>query len=72
VRLSLEVGRLRALPSEWLSLLADAVVKGDVEQANRVVDGIYARDAVLADELRDLIKGYRFDEIQELIERIPL
>jgi two-component system sensor histidine kinase/response regulator len=68
---SLVPGRLRALPLEWLSSLNDAVVKGDVEQANRLVDGIHDRDAALADELRDLIKAYRFDEIQDLIEQIP-
>jgi two-component system sensor histidine kinase/response regulator len=68
---SLVPGRLRELPVEWLSSLNDAVVKGDVEQANRIVDGISDRDAALAGELRDLIKGYRFDEIQDLIEQMP-
>ncbi len=70
-RRPLEPDRLRGLPSEWLARLNDAVVKGDVEQAIGIVDGLYDHDAALAVELRDLIKAYRFDEIQYLIEQIP-
>ncbi len=67
----LEPGRLRGLPSGWLTALNEAVVKGDIEQANRIVDDICGVDARIADDLRELIKAYRFDEIQDLIEQVP-
>ena len=60
---------LRELPTEWLAKLSDAVVKGDVEQASRLVQLIAEHDAALSVELASLIKSYRFDELQELLEQ---
>ncbi len=60
---------LRELPVEWLSKLSDAVVKGDVEQASRLVQLLESHDAALALQLASLIKSYRFDELQDLLEQ---
>jgi two-component system sensor histidine kinase/response regulator len=63
--------RLAALPSEWVADLKDALVRGRDIEANRAVDRIAGRDDGLAGELRQMIKQVEFDELLELIERIP-
>ncbi|MBK6427182.1 MAG: response regulator [Blastocatellia bacterium] len=60
--------RLRDLPSEWVASLVEAVVRGDVEQCVTIVDRIGERDEELASHLRTLVRSYRFDDIQLLIE----
>lgn len=60
--------RLRELPSEWVASLVEAVVRGDVEQCVTIVDRIGERDEELASHLRTLVRSYRFDDIQLLIE----
>jgi signal transduction histidine kinase/ligand-binding sensor domain-containing protein/DNA-binding response OmpR family regulator len=66
----LEPERLLVLSADRLADLGDAVVKGDVEQALRIVDEIGDHDAPLAEELRGLVRAYRFDEIQDLLDRV--
>ena len=60
--------RLRDLPSERVASLVEAVVRGDVEQCVTIVDRIGERDEELAAHLRTLVRSYRFDDIQLLIE----
>jgi signal transduction histidine kinase/ligand-binding sensor domain-containing protein/DNA-binding NarL/FixJ family response regulator len=61
--------RFRAISPELLEALGDAVVKGDVEVANALADKVHEADQDLAAGLRALIRTYRFDELQELIDR---
>lgn len=60
--------RLRELPSDWVASLVEAVVRGDVEQCVLIVDRIGERDEELSAHLRTLVRSYRFDDIQMLIE----
>ncbi len=60
--------RLRDLPSDWVASLVEAVVRGDVEQCVTIVERIGGRDEELASHLRALVRSYRFDDIQLLIE----
>ena len=66
----LEPERLLALPQERIAALADAVLKGDVEQVLGIVDELQALDDALAQSLRGLVRAYRFDEIQDLLDRV--
>jgi signal transduction histidine kinase/ligand-binding sensor domain-containing protein/DNA-binding NarL/FixJ family response regulator len=63
--------RLATLPSEWVEALKAALIRGRDIEANRAVDRIAERDEVLAAELRRMIRQVQFDEMLELIERIP-
>jgi hypothetical protein len=47
--------------------MRDAVMAGDREAAFRVAEEIGASDAALADELRALVRAYRFDDILALV-----
>jgi signal transduction histidine kinase/ligand-binding sensor domain-containing protein/CheY-like chemotaxis protein len=58
------------LPAEWIDSLNQAVTEGDIETALSVLDLIRDRDEILSDELRSLVKSYRFDEVQNLVESI--
>jgi hypothetical protein len=58
------------IPAEWIESLQQAVTEGDIEAALSVLDLIRDRDESLGDELRSLVKSYRFDEIQDLVECI--
>ncbi|MBX7219181.1 MAG: FHA domain-containing protein [Blastocatellia bacterium] len=62
--------RLGALPKEWLTELNQAMIEGDVEAANRAVLNVQTKDPELAEELRNFVKNYQFDEIIEAIEKI--
>ncbi len=64
--------RLRELPPEWVASLVEAVVRGDVEQCLVIVDRVGERDAQLSSHLRTLVRSYKFDEIQLLIEESQL
>jgi CheY-like chemotaxis protein len=64
---ALSVERLAVLPTEQRSSLYAAVTAGDRETAYRVADEIGASDAALADDLRSLIRAYRFEEILNLV-----
>ncbi|MCY0464305.1 hypothetical protein OVW20_29415, partial [Klebsiella pneumoniae] len=59
--------RLLAAPPELLGLFARAVTIGDVTAALEAAEGVRAHDAALADELRRMVRAYRFDELIELL-----
>jgi signal transduction histidine kinase/FixJ family two-component response regulator len=61
--------RLAALPEDIVDRLNRAVVQGDVEQAMFVADEIVEFDAQLGEELRGLVRSYRFDDILERVGR---
>lgn len=67
---SIDVEALSAMPSDWLVLLERAVREGDAEGAIEVADQISTRDAVLAEDLRILVRGYRFDDINDALDSL--
>jgi signal transduction histidine kinase len=66
-----------AAPPGWVAILTDeqraelqaAAMAGDIEAAHAVAVQIALRDTAHADDLRSLVRAYRFDEIIELLER---
>jgi signal transduction histidine kinase len=64
---SLSAARLGRIAPELRSRMCDAVTAGDREGAYRVAEEIGVSDADLAEELRSLIKSYRFDEILSVV-----
>ena len=59
--------RLGAIPNDVVEQLRSAVNAGDREAAFASVNEVSKTDASLADELRQLIKAYRFDEVLEVL-----
>ena len=66
----LDIESLAALPVEWADMLDQAVHQGDAEAAIAVADQIAVRDSGLADELKRLVRRYRFDEITDALSSI--
>lgn len=60
--------RLAACSKAWRDQLLEAVLGGDREAAYPIIDQITNQDETLAQELRTMIKAYRFDELQEMLE----
>jgi hypothetical protein len=60
--------RVATMPPESRTALFEAAIQGDLEAAYEAIDRLRAQDAPLADELRALVRGYKFDELIELIE----
>jgi signal transduction histidine kinase/CheY-like chemotaxis protein len=69
---ALEGARLAAIPADLVARLHEALVLGNVRDARAVVDRVEAHDAALADDLRRLVRGYRFDEILDAIDALGL
>jgi two-component system sensor histidine kinase/response regulator len=67
---SVTPARLAALPAACVARLSKAVMLGDVESAYEVVEEIRAADEMLAGDLRSMIRGYRFDEILDVVEQV--
>ena len=65
---TLTAERLAAMPAESRADLFEAAMQGDLEAAYGAIDRLREHDAALADELRVLVRGYKFDELLELIE----
>jgi len=63
--------RLAAAPGELVALLHGALASGDDLLAQEAVERIAARDPDLARELRRMVKGFRFDELLAVLERLP-
>ncbi len=66
---TVEVARLAAVPNDVLDRLRQAVTEGDVEEASRQTERVREHDDRLANALRSMVRAYRFDEIQELVDR---
>ncbi|MDM8541494.1 PAS domain S-box protein [Desulfococcaceae bacterium HSG9] len=60
--------RLNALPEEQIAALKVAAIRTDPKGSNAAIDHIREHDKPLADALTGLVKTYRFDIIQELLE----
>ena len=61
--------QLILLPSEWVDQLAQAAALGDDQAAHRIVDQIIEKDGTLGQELRRMVKKFKFEEITQLIQR---
>lgn len=61
--------RLKALPDQWYIDLKSATRVTDPEKSNALIQQIREQDGMLADLLADLVEQYRFDIIQELLEK---
>ena len=64
-----DIERLAALSHDLLERLRQAVMEGDVEEASRQIEAVREHDEQLANAMRSMVRSYRFDEIQELIDR---
>ncbi len=61
---------LAALPKDVATELRQAVDDLDTNRANRSIDRIRQHNEALADALAELVKGFRFDLVQELFGKI--
>ncbi len=61
---------LAALPKELVTELQQASEALDVVTANNIIDQIRPHNELLATALAELVKGYRFDMVQELFKNI--
>jgi hypothetical protein len=55
------------LPRELRDRILNALDRGDVVDAARWVEDVAPLDGALATNLTDLIRRYRFDELQHLL-----
>ena len=62
------VGVIRLNRPQALNALNSAVIEGDIEAANEAIDAIGGADEATAAELRRMVREYRFDEVQDLLE----
>ncbi|MDM8554271.1 PAS domain S-box protein [Desulfococcaceae bacterium HSG7] len=62
--------RLNALPEEQRAALKISAIRTDPQGSNAAIDHIREHDKPLADALAGLVKTYRFDIIQELLENV--
>ena len=61
---------LARLPEELLSTLYRAVECLDIDSSNRIIEQVSLHDAAVAKALALLVKEYRFDILQELLEKM--
>lgn len=64
--------RLKLLPATIIERLSYAILTGDQDTADEVVNDITCLDEPLGQELRKMMKLYQFDELQEIIDQIPV
>ncbi len=61
---------LAALPTDVATELRQAVEDLNTSRTNRSIDRIRQQNEALADALVELVRGYRFDIVQEVFEKI--
>lgn len=61
--------RISSLPSRLIYELRDALMLGDTEAANSIIDQIQTHDSKLADKMRRMVKKYQFDRLFSLLEK---
>lgn len=61
--------RVAGLPTHLLNELRNALMLGDTEMANGIIDQIKNYDAKLAGEMRKMVKKYQFDRLFSLLEK---
>lgn len=69
---ALTTERFAQLPPEWIAELNRALTLGDLMGAQSIIDQMSELDPDLADELRQKVKEYQFDEVFHLIERMQV
>jgi len=67
---ALDSDKLKALPKEQIEALKTAATRTDLKGANAVIGRIREFDKPLADALSELVSMYRYDIIQELLEKL--
>jgi len=68
-RLSLAPSDLEELPEETLMKLIKSVAALEMDITLDVIEEIREHDELLADALKGLVEGYRFDKLQKLLEK---
>ncbi|MBX7223252.1 MAG: response regulator [Blastocatellia bacterium] len=58
------------LPLNLLAKLNQVITEGDLEGAFATIEQIKEHDETLAEELRKLVKGYKFDDILDVLGRV--
>lgn len=61
--------RVAGIPAHLLNDLRNALMLGDTEMANGIIDQIKNYDAKLAGEMRKMVKKYQFDRLFGLLEK---
>jgi len=61
------VTAMAQIPRAVRDRLQDALLRGDVTEAAGVVEEVATADLPLAANIRDMIRDYRFDDLQELL-----
>ncbi|MBL8148869.1 MAG: response regulator [Blastocatellia bacterium] len=67
---SIIVPKLANLPKPLLDELKDAAILGDLDTTNEVLGKIEVEDRFLADRLNEMVKGFRFDAILDMINSL--
>ncbi len=62
---------LAGLSAEWLAELQQAAKETDPDAVEALLPRIRTHDESLADALAELVKGFRFDILQDLLKEIP-
>jgi len=65
--LSLSPMDFKALPEETIVKLKKAVAALEIDVVSVVIEEIRGQDPPLADGLKRLVEGYRFDKLQKLL-----
>jgi CheY-like chemotaxis protein len=58
---------IRNVPRVVRDRLQDALLRGDVTAAAEMVDEVAIADLTLATSIRDMIRSYRFDDLQDML-----
>ncbi len=66
--MNLTASRLATVPRESLETLALALTRGDLRAAGEIIEEIRRGDESLGMTLSSMLKSYRLDEMQELLE----
>ena len=63
---SITTAQLCKLPEAWLVSLRQAADETDPEAVDAIINKIRRQDESLAAELADIVKGFRFDVLQNI------
>jgi len=58
------------IPEALRARMSDALTRGDVVAAHQVNEELHDCDSAMAARIRELIKGYRFDDVQALMDGV--
>ena len=60
---------LEVLPTEWLQQMYEAIVKGDIMLASKLITEISLNHPVLAQQLTELLENYEFEQLLTLTKK---